>query len=167
MLRVNRDPRITSGVGAFEHTDAARRVANVIRYGVVEEADYEKALIRVSLQDGELLSDWIPWVTLRAGADKFWWAPEVGEVMLVLAPSGELANAVALPAAFSDDNQNADRATVQRQTFEDGTVIEYDKEAHKLTMDVQGDVLIRATGKIEIEAGGNLKLVGAPIDLNP
>jgi len=137
VLRVNRDDQITSGVGAFEHTEGARRAANFIRYGVVAEADYEKALIRVELQDGELLSDWIPWVTLRASNDRFWWAPEVGEVMLLLAPSGELANAVALPAAFSNENQNGDRPTVQRQTFDDGTVIEYDREAHRYTIDAR------------------------------
>jgi phage baseplate assembly protein V len=167
VLRVNRDDQITSGVGAAEHTDSARRLSNVIRYGKVKEADYAKALIRVELQDGELVSDWIPWITLRAGKDKFWWAPEVGEVMLLLAPSGELANAVALPAAFSNENQNADRATVQRQTFDDGTVVEYDREAHRLSMDVKGDVKIKATGRIDIEADGDVKIIGARIDLNP
>lgn len=101
MLRVNRDDQSTSGVGAFEHTEASRRISNAIRYGVVKEADYENALIRLELQDGELLTDWIPWITLRAGGDKFWWAPEEGEVMMLLSPSGELANAVALPAADS------------------------------------------------------------------
>lgn len=159
MLRVNRDDQRTSGVGAFEHTEGARRISNVVRYGKVKEADYKKALIRVELQAGELTTDWIPWVTLRAGKDKFWWAPEVGEVMLVLAPSGELANAVALPAAFSNENQNADRETIQRQTFDDGTVIEYDREAHKLKMDVKGDVEIKATG--------NVTIIGERIDLNP
>jgi phage baseplate assembly protein V len=159
VLRVNRDDQRTSGVGAFEHTEGARRISNVVRYGTVKEADYKKALIRVELQAGELVTDWIPWVTLRAGKDKFWWAPEVGEVMLVLAPSGELANAVALPAAFSNENQNADRETIQRQTFDDGTVIEYDREAHKLKMDVKGDVEIKATG--------NVTIIGERIDLNP
>jgi phage baseplate assembly protein V len=147
VLRVNRDDQITSGVGAFEHTEASRRISNVIRYGVVAEADYAKAVIRVELQDGELLTDWIPWVTLRAGGDRFWWAPEVGEVMLLLAPSGELANAVALPAAFSNENQNADRETVQRQTFDDGTVIEYDREANRYTIDARassGTVVVKA-----------------------
>lgn len=167
MLGFNRSDQQTSGVGSAESTDHARRLSNVIRYGVVAEADYEHALIRLSLQDGEITTDWIPWITLRAGADRFWWAPEVGEVMLVLAPSGDLATAVALPAAFSNSNQNGDRATVQRSTFSDGTVVEYDRQAHKLFMDVQGDVRIKATGKIEIEADGDLKLVGDRIDLNP
>lgn len=167
MLGANRDDQTTSGVGSYENTESARQLSNAIRYGVVKEADYAKAVIRVELQDGELTTDWIPWMTLRAGNDKFWWAPEVGEVMLVLAPSGELANAVALPAAFSNENQNADRPTVQRQTFEDGTVIEYDREAHKLLMDVKGDVEIKASGDVEINASGNVKIIGARIDLNP
>lgn len=147
MLGVNRNDQTTSGVGAFENTEGARRISNIIRYGVVAETDYEKALIRVEMQDGELLSDWIPWVTLRAGGDKFWWAPEVGEVMLVMAPSGELANAVALPAAFSNENQNADRPTIQRQTFEDGTVIEYDRDAHQYLIDAtasDSSVIVKA-----------------------
>lgn len=169
MLRVNRDDQITSGVGAYEHTEGARRAANFIRYGVVKEADYEKALIRVELQDGELLSDWIPWVTLRASNDRFWWAPEVGEVMLLLAPSGELANAVALPAAFSDENQNGDRPTVQRQTFQDGTVIEYDREAHSYLIDTtasSGSVVVKAQ-TVTVEASGTATVIGSPIHLNP
>ena len=152
MLGVNRSDQSTAGVGSAEGSDHARRLSNVIRYGAVAEADYEKALIRVALQDGELLSDWIPWVTLRAGNDKFWWAPELGEVMLVLAPSGDLANAIALPAAFSNSNQNADRPTIQRQTFEDGTVIEYDRNAHRYTIDAtasSGTVVVKAS-KIEL-----------------
>lgn len=137
MLRVNRDPRITSNVGAFEHTEGARRAANFIRYGVVAETDYRKAVIRLDLQDGELLTDWIPWITLRAGGDLVWWAPEVGEVMLVLSPSGELSNAVALPASFSNGNQPGGRPTVQRAVFHDGTSVIYDREAHTYTIDVQ------------------------------
>jgi phage baseplate assembly protein V len=147
MLGVNRNDQTTSGVGSLENTEAGRRISNILRYGVVKEADYEQALIRVEMQDGELLSDWIPWVTLRAGNDKFWWAPEVGEVMLVMAPSGELANAVALPAAFSNQNQNASQPTIQRQTFEDGTVIEYDRAAHRYLVDATasgGTVIVKA-----------------------
>jgi len=185
VLRVNRDDQITSGVGAFEPTEASRRGANFIRYGVVKEADYEKALIRVELQEGELLTDWIPWITLRAGGDRFWWAPEVGEVMLLLAPSGELANAVALPAAFSNDNQNGDRETVQRQTFDDGTVIEYDREANQYLIDTtasngtvlvkagtvtiqsSGDTTVQAGGSATIQATGAVTISGSSINLNP
>ena len=68
MLGFNRSDQQTSGVGSAESTDHARRLSNVIRYGVVAEADYAQALIRLSLQDGEITTDWIPWITLRACA---------------------------------------------------------------------------------------------------
>lgn len=172
MLGVNRSDQLTSGVGSPEGTDHARRLSNVARYGTVAEADYTGVTagfpaIRVQLQDGEILSDWVPWFTPRAGKDRVWDPPEVGEVVMLLAPSGELANGVAIPGLFSNGNANGDRAGLQRRTFDDGTVVEYDRESHKLFLDVKGDVRIKATGKIEIEAEGDLKLVGDRIDLNP
>jgi phage baseplate assembly protein V len=172
MLGVNRSDQLTAGVGSAENTDHARRLSNVARYGTVAEVDYTGQTagfpaLRVQLQDGEILSDWVPWFTPRAGKDRVWDPPEVGEVVMLLAPSGELANGVAIPGLFSDGNANGNRAGLQRRTYDDGTVIEYDREAHKLLMDVKGDVRIKATGKIDIEADGDVKIVGARIDLNP
>lgn len=172
MLGVNRSDQQTAGVGSAEATDHARRLSNVARYGTVAEADYTGATagfpaIRVQLQDGEITSDWVPWFTPRAGKDRVWDPPEVGEVVMLLAPSGDLANGVAIPGLFSNGNANGDRAGLQRRTFDDGTVVEYDRQSHKLFWDVKGDVRIKASGKIEIEATGDLKLVGARVDLNP
>lgn len=172
MLGINRSDQLTSGVGSPESTDHSRRLSNVARYGTVHEADYTGATagfpaIRVQLQDGEILSDWVPWFTPRAGKDRVWDPPEVGEVVMLLAPSGELSNGVAIPGLFSNGNANGDRAGLQRRTFDDGTVVEYDRQSHKLFLDVKGDVKIKASGKIEIEATGDLKLVGGRIDLNP
>jgi phage baseplate assembly protein V len=132
----NRSDQGTAGVGMPEATDTARRLHNAIRYGVVHEADYDRAEIRVSVQDGELITDWLPWLTLRAFTDAYWWAPEVGEVVILIAPSGEMSNAVALPAAFSNQNQPANRPTVQRAVFADGAVVEYDRESHRYSIDL-------------------------------
>lgn len=112
MLGVNRSDQLTAGVGSAEGTDHARRLSNVARYGTVQEADYTGATagfpaIRVQLQEGEILTDWIPWFTPRAGNDRVWDPPEVGEVVMVLAPSGSSAlaspslacSATAMPTA--------------------------------------------------------------------
>lgn len=136
MIGVHRSDHATSGVAGFEATDHARRLAGQIRYGIVHEADYQRAVIRVALQDGEIITDWIPWLTARAGGDRSWWAPEVGENVLLLSPSGELGNAAAMPATFSNANQPGGRPTVQRAVFADGTTVEYDRAAHHYLIDV-------------------------------
>lgn len=177
MLGVNRNDATTSGVGSAEATDQSRRTNNLIRYGVVKEADYSNAMIRVETQGGEITSDWIPWASMRAGNDKLWDPVEVGEVVMLLSPSGELANAVALPAVFSGNNQNGDRAGLHRRTYEDGTVVEYDRQAHRLTVDTTGSsgsvviktqtARIEAAGAVEVEAQGQVTLKGSQIHLNP
>lgn len=168
MLGVNRHDQVTSGVGSFENTEGGRNNTNFLRYGLVAEADYPKGLIRVDIQDGEINTAWIPWLTQRSGNDRFWWAPEVGERVLVLAPSGDLHNAVAMTAQISNEfPQLADRETVQRTEFADGTTMEYDRDAHRLKWDVKGDIVIKAEGDVTIDAQGNVTIKGARIDWNP
>ncbi|GDX76013.1 hypothetical protein LBMAG41_10890 [Cyanobium sp.] len=171
MFQLQRDDQITSGVGGREATDHARRLSNVARYGTVAEADYSGETagfpaIRVSLQDGAILTDWLPWFSPRAGKDRVWDPPEVGEVVMLLAPSGELTNGVAIPGLFSDGNANGDRAGLHRRTYDDGTVVEYDRENHTFTVDASdsnSQVVFKAkrirlcTAEISVdaEAGGD------------
>ncbi|SME96414.1 phage baseplate assembly protein V [Desulfovibrio gilichinskyi] len=116
-----------------------RRLSNVVRIGTVAEADYSKARLRVSF--GEAVSDWLPWVTFRAGGDHTWWAPEVDEQVLVLAPSGEISGGVVLGSIFSTSHPApADRPTIHRTTYEDGAIIEYDRLKHILHAYIPGDI---------------------------
>jgi phage baseplate assembly protein V len=169
---INRASHTTSGVGSYENTNAGRAVNNVMRYGLIKDADYEKGLVKVDIQDGDLETAWLPWITLRSGKDRFWWAPEVDERVLVLAPCGELHNGVVMAAQISSDfPQIADKETVQRTLFDDGTVIEYDRENHVYTVDAtasgQSTVNVRAL-TINIEAeGGVVTVRGGTIHLNP
>jgi phage baseplate assembly protein V len=180
MLSLLRSDRHTSGIGSPEATDHARRLANVARYGVVREVDYSGETagfpaLRVELQNGEILSDWVPWFTPRAGGDVVWDPPEVDEVVLLLAPSGELGAGVAIPGLFSDGNANGDRAGLHRRTYGDGTVVEYDRDSNTLTVDATGSsgtVLIKAQA-VTLEAdtvsvtAESTTIQGGPIHLNP
>lgn len=133
--------------------DLARRLANLIRPGLIAEADYARARVRV--RAGELLTDWLPWLTHRAGGDVTWWAPEVGEQVLILSPDGEPAQAWVLPAGFSQAAAApANRETVHVTRYQDGAVIQYDREAHKLTATIPGDVELTATGSVTCTATG-------------
>ena len=81
-----------------------RRAQNAVAIGTVAEVR-ASAPARCRVQVGDVLTDWIPWLTLRAGSEKkgaFWWPPETGEQVVVLSPGGDMRQAVALTSVFSD-----------------------------------------------------------------
>ncbi|MFV0989770.1 phage baseplate assembly protein V, partial [Wolbachia endosymbiont of Nasonia giraulti] len=73
---------------SFAISELNRKVANIIRIGVVKEVDYEKAKVRVKI--GELLTDFLPWITSRAGEERSWLPPSINEQVVILSPLGEL-----------------------------------------------------------------------------
>jgi phage baseplate assembly protein V len=107
-----------------------RRLSNTIRPGKVLEADYAKARLRVTM--GDNTSAWLPWLTSRAGEDRTWHAPEVGEQVIVIAPGGELSAGYVMPGGVykNDYPANADKAEISRTTYKDGAILEYDRENH-------------------------------------
>ncbi|EHX2159154.1 phage baseplate assembly protein V [Escherichia coli] len=113
--------------------ELARAIRNLIRSGVVTEVDTVQGLCRV--QSGGIQTTWLNWLTTRAGRSRTWWAPSVGEQVLLLAIGGELDTAFVLPGIFSDDNP-APSASVDawHVAFPDGAVIEYEPETGALTV---------------------------------
>ena len=111
-------------------SELERRLSNTIRPGTVLEADYAKARLRVTM--GDNTSAWLPWLTSRAGEDRTWHAPEVGEQVIVIAPGGELSAGYVMPGGIykTDYPANADKAEISRTTYKDGAILEYDREAH-------------------------------------
>lgn len=112
--------------------ELARAVRNLIRTGVVIEVDTLQALCRV--QSGGLQTTWLNWLSARAGRSRTWWAPSVGEQVLLLAVGGELDTAFVLPGIFSDDHPAPSAsADAWHSVFPDGAVIEYEPETGALT----------------------------------
>lgn len=113
--------------------ELARAIRNLIRSGVVTEVDTVQGLCRV--QSGGIQTTWLNWLTTRAGRSRSWWAPSVGEQVLLLAIGGELDTAFVLPGIFSDDNPAPSAsADAWHVAFPDGAVIEYEPEASALTV---------------------------------
>lgn len=101
-----------------------RLLANMIRLGRVEDvragSSSSPARCTVRLSD-ELSTDYLPWFALAAGGDsqtRHWRTPARGEPCLLLAPEGDLAQAVALPGIYSTDMpQGANSEDVERHDF--------------------------------------------------
>jgi len=128
-----------------------RLLENLIRFGTVAEVQHVPP--RVKVQTGGMLTTWLPWLAWRAGESREWDPPTVNEQVLLLSPSGQLANGVAVTGLFSDlIPANGDRAGLQRRTYADGAVIEYDSVAHHLvaTLPEGGTTELISTGGIHI-----------------
>ena len=133
----------------FELADMARRLRNVVRAGTVDEVDLDAARMRVCYDrdddDAPICTAWIPWIAARAGGDRTWWAPDVGEQVVLLSPSGELTQAIALPALYQSAHPAPDDspdAHVER--YDDGALFTYDRSTHRysVTLPDDGEMLV-------------------------
>ena len=112
-------------------SEILRLLRNLIRTGVVIDVDAEGALCRV--QTGEIQTDWLNWLTRRAGCSRDWWAPSLGEQVVLLAVGGELDTAFVLPGIYCDDFPPPSSSPgAYHVAFPDGAVIEYEPETGAL-----------------------------------
>ena len=122
---------------AWAQAETERILANMIRLGSVSALDEANA--RVQVKVGGLTTDWLPWLTSRAGATRTWSAPRIGEQVVVLAPYGDPAQAVALPAIYQDDYPApANTKDAERVVFPDGSSVDYNSATNTLQIDVAG-----------------------------
>ena len=114
-------------------SEISRLLRNIIRTGIVTDIDLNEGLCRV--QTGGMQTTWLNWLTSRAGRSRVWWAPSVGEQVLLLAIGGELDTAFVLPGIFSDDHPAPSASTdAFHVSFPDGAVIEYEPQNSALTV---------------------------------
>lgn len=143
--------------GRWALAEIDRLLANLIRIGVVAELDEAAARVRISI--GELLTDWLPWLTARAGATRTWSAPRPGEQVLVLAPYGDLTQAVALPGIYQDAHPApAARREVERIAFPDGSLVDYDSAGHVLTVTAGSGRVVINCGSATVNASQSVTL---------
>lgn len=137
----------------------SRLIENLIRLGTVAEVDHgslqDKRPARVRVQSGDLLTGWLPWLTLRAGESREWDPPTLGEQVVIFSPSGQTTQGVVLCGLFSQLlPANGDRAGLHRRTYPDGAVVEYDSAAHRLR------AILPEGGVTDLTSPGGINIVG-------
>lgn len=129
---------------SFALAEMERLLANLIRVGTVTALDSANARVKVAV--GGLATDWLPWITARAGATRTWSAPRAGEQVLVLSPYGDPAQAVVVPSIYQDDHPApANSQDIERVEFPDGAVVEYDSAAKVMTVTTSGNVIVNCS----------------------
>ncbi|WP_349967036.1 phage baseplate assembly protein V [Wolbachia endosymbiont of Armadillidium arcangelii] len=149
----------------FAISELQRKLANIVRIGVVKEVDYEKAKVRVKI--GELLTDWLPWITSKAGKDRNWSPPDIDEQVVILSPLGELSLGVVLPGIYQQKYAALEnKKEINSVKFQDGTKFTYDKEKHHLEIEVVDKITLKA-GESSIEmTKSEISLKAKRINLN-
>jgi phage baseplate assembly protein V len=131
-------------------TEIMRLITNLIRTGTVSEVDPVNWLCRV--KTGDLETNWINWLTLRAGSTRTWWKPSVGEQVVLLSLGGNLETAFALPAIYSEAFPPPDYSEDGTTTvFKDGGWFQYEPET--------GQLLIKNIKSVRIEAADGIQLI--------
>ncbi len=124
----------------------------LIRFGTIASVDL--AAGRCTVVAGGVVTGPIRWVAARAGATRTWSPPTIGEQVVLLAPDGEVAGAIALLGVSSIANPAAGNALREIVQFGDGAVLAYDPEAHAL------EALLPGGATARIVADGGISFVG-------
>lgn len=126
----------------------------MLKFGLISDVDAAKGLARVHFDDDGIVSAWLPIAFPKAMADSFVWLPDINEHVACLmdehAENGVIIGSI-YSAATAPNGGDKDKFRVR---FQDGTVIEYDRAAHKLKANVQGSVDVEASGDIALKAAG-------------
>lgn len=134
-------------------TDILRRLENLIRLGTIAAVDHQAA--RCTISTGGLSVPNLPWLALRAGSSSDWDPPTVGEQCILLSPSGETAQGVALIGLYSKQRPApSNSATVRRRKYPDGALIDYDHATHTMS------ATLPAGGKAQLTAPGGVTILG-------
>lgn len=135
--------------------DLDRRLSNLVRPGQIVAVDPANGLCRH--QSGDLVTGWVRWLTARAGADRDWWCPSVGEQAVLVSPDGEPNQGWVLPAGFSNAFPAPDADPARHVVaYADGMRVIHDSTQKRLSLDGWD-----AGGTIELRARNIILKTGA------
>ena len=144
--------------------ELSRRIAGMLRMGLIEKVDYAHtedgvSRPRLRVRSGDILTGWLPWPACL-GLNRVDWMPlKKGQQVLIAAPSGDLTQAVVIALLHVDgDPPPSTDETEDVTRFRSGTTIKHDAKT--------GDLTITGVGDINIKATGNVNIRGRTINLN-
>lgn len=133
----------------------------MLRFGVITQLDtaghrarvrFPAEDLRTDQEDPGMESAWLPVLVQWSLGARAYCLPALEEQVVVWLDE-EAADGVILGGIYSEaDAPPAPPAQARHLVFPDGTVLEYDPEAHLLKADVQGDVEVTATGSALVDA---------------
>lgn len=123
------------------------KLKNMIRVGVVSSINPTNGTAKVVFHEKEeLVSGDLPIIYRQTFKNKDYTMPDIDEQVVCVFLENGLESGFILGAIYSEaDTPPANSADKWVKHFSDGTVVEYDRSAHKLTASVNGTAEITAS----------------------
>lgn len=120
------------------------------RFGYISDYDPARHFARVEFPDLGITSGWLPIGVPNSYSNHDELHMDIGEHVYCLLHDN---TGIILCAVYDGKNKppKGDKDT-RITTYQDGTTISYDRKSHILGIDIQGDLCVKATGKIDISA---------------
>ncbi len=146
----------------------------MVRVGVVSSVDYDRGTARVVIKDDDgVITYDLPVLVGATVRDKVWSMPDMDEqVLCCFLPTGHEVGFI-LGSFYSqgeDGDEPAEGAGEDKRSlvFHDGTVLEYDRHGHALTVKIAHEGRIITAGTIEhkgdLKVEGDITATGSIID---
>ncbi len=127
-----------------------RRLESIVRFGTISDVDLTSKPPMCRAKSGGLTTDWLKWITPRAGKVREWSPPSIGEECVILSPSGDTGAGAILTGFFNAGLAAPETdGNVTARHFDDGAVERYDQTAHAYLLDVP------TGGSITFKIGGS------------
>ena len=125
----------------------------LIREGKVSDINYEKGTVKVVFPGiDDFQSPDLQVTHKRTFGDKHWDMPDLDEEVLVVIPdSSEGETGYVLGSYYNKNSTPPANDNRFKYIFKDGTFVEYDKSAKKITIDCQGDIIVNAIKNVEVK----------------
>ena len=145
----------------MDANEIRRLIINMIRKGAIMEVNHDSnpPTCRVSVgdpddPDGEgLQTDWLPFISARAGTTREWNPPTKDEKVVLFCPMGDPAQGVVLCGLNSDDAPAPSNSPdTHTRAYPDGAIVEYNHANHTLsaTLPTGATVNVTAPGAVNV-----------------
>jgi phage baseplate assembly protein V len=139
-----------------------------MRVGIISQIDAAGHRARVQFPEADkdttdggdkgLETYWFPVVCQWSTGSQAFCMPTIGEQVVCLMDENADFGVILGGIYNSEDTPPDAPETARYHEYPDGTIIQYDPDAHELTADVKGDVILKATGDLTAEIDGDATL---------
>lgn len=126
----------------------------MLKFGTISDIDPSRGVVRVNLDDDEIVTNWIPVSVPKTKGDEIGFPYDVNEHVWCIMDE-HCENGVVGGSLYDSSNKpTLGNENLFYVKFKDGTVIKYDRQSHKLTATIDSAVY-------ELDGNGHKIAVGS------